>query len=87
MVRQQEETTMIRDEAVRMFETPLGTEAVVAIIANDLPQMTEAQLAELLTNLFLDGPSEVADALAPMARLELTRRRFIEHVERIVAAV
>ena len=78
---------MDRDDSVRMFETPLSVEAVIAILANDLPQMTEAQLAELLTNLFLDGPSAVSDALAPMARRELSRRRFINHVESIVAAV
>jgi hypothetical protein len=87
MARRHEGATMSRIDSAGLFEEPLGVEAVTAILANDLPQMTEAQLAELLTNLFLEGPSEIADALAPLARLELSRRRFIDQVERIVAAV
>lgn len=70
-----------------LFDSPLSAEAVVAILANDLPQMTEAQLAELLTNFFLDGPSLVADAIVPLARREIARRRFIAHVEGIAASV
>lgn len=69
-----------------MFDAPLCDEAVIAIVANDLPWMTEAQLAELLTNIFLDGPSVVGNALAPLARVELSRRRFIAYVESVVAA-
>jgi len=69
-----------------MFEQPLCNEAVIAIVANDMPSMTEAQLAELLTNIFVEGPSVVGDTLAPLARTELARRRFIEMVESIVAA-
>lgn len=77
---------MEQDDRNRLFEEPLTADAVIAILANDLPQMTEAQLAELLTNLLLDGPSVIADALAPLARLELAKRRFIAHVESIAAA-
>ena len=77
---------MEQGDISRMFDEPLTSEAVIAILANDLPQMTEAQLAELLTNFFLDGPSAVADAIAPLARRELSRRRFISQVESIVAA-
>jgi hypothetical protein len=78
---------MEQDDRSLLFDAPLTAEAVIAILANDLPQMTEAQLAGLLTNFFLDGPSVVADAIVPLARLELSRRRFIAQVERIVAAV
>lgn len=77
---------MERGEMDRLFEEPLSSEAVIAILANDLPQMTEAQLAELLTTFFIEGPSVVADALVPLARAELSRRRFIAHVEGIAAA-
>ncbi len=78
---------MQQGDTSRLFESPLTDDVVIAILANDLPQMTEAQLAELLTNFFLDGPSVVADAIVPMARSELSRRRFIADVESIVAAV
>ena len=78
---------MEQEDRRRLFEAPLTAEAVIAILANDLPQMTEAQLAELLTNFFLDGPGVVADAIVPLARLELSRRRFIAEVESVVAAV
>lgn len=78
---------MEQETRSRLFEEPLGDDAVIAILANDLPYMTEAQLAELLTTLFLDGSSVMADALVPLARVELSRRRFIARVERIVAAV
>ena len=47
----------------------------------------EAQLAELLMNFFLDGPGAVADAIVPLARHEIARRRFIAEVESIVASV
>jgi hypothetical protein len=77
---------MKQGDISRMFDEPLTSVAVIAILANDLPQMTEAQLAELLTNFFLDGPSAVADAIAPLARQELSRRRFIAQVESILAA-
>ena len=70
-----------------MFDAPLTPDAVIAILANDLRQMSEAQLAEMLTNFFLDGPSVVADAIVPLARLELSRRRFIADIESIAAAV
>jgi hypothetical protein len=70
-----------------LFETPLTSEAVIAILANDLPHMTEAQLAELLMNFYLDGPSEVADAVVPLARREIAQRRFIAQVEGIIASV
>jgi hypothetical protein len=71
----------------RLFETPLTTEAVIAILANDLPHMTEAQLAELMMNFYLDGPSPVADAIVPLARREIAQRRFIAQVEGIIASV
>jgi hypothetical protein len=77
---------MQQEETSRLFEDPLTDEAVIAILANDLPHMTEAQLAELLTGFFLSGPGPVADALVPLARAELSRRRFIAHVESIAAA-
>lgn len=77
---------MEQGDISRMFDEPLAAEAVIAILANDLPQMTEAQLAELLTNFFLDGPSVVANEIVPLARREVSRRRFIAHVESIVAA-
>ena len=78
---------MVRGEMDRLFEEPLSAEAVIAILANDLPQMTEAQLAELLTTFFIEGPSVVADALVPLARAEVSRRRFIAQVEGIATAV
>ena len=78
---------MKQDDRNRLFDAPLTAEIVIAILANDLPQMTEAQLAELLTNFFLEGPGVVADAIVPLARLELSRRRFIAQVERIAASV
>ena len=71
----------------RLFDAPLTAEAVIAILANDLPHMTEAQLAEMLTNFYLDGPGVVADAIVPLARMEMSRRRFIAQVESIAAAV
>jgi hypothetical protein len=77
---------MEQDDIIRMFDEPLTAEVVIAILANDLPQMTEAQLAELLTNFFLEGPGVVADAIVPLARQEIARRRFIAHVESIAAA-
>jgi hypothetical protein len=78
---------MYADELGQLFDEPLSAEAVIAILANDLPQMTEAQLAELLTNFYLDGPSGVADAIVPLARREIARRRFIAQVEGIAASV
>jgi hypothetical protein len=78
---------MEHTELGRLFETPLTTDTVIAILANDLPHMTEAQLAELLMNFYLDGSSEVADAIVPLARREIAQRRFIAEVEGIVASV
>ncbi|MGH9175678.1 MAG: hypothetical protein ACRD1H_15030 [Vicinamibacterales bacterium] len=74
------------DEIDELFDHPLTDADVIAIVSHDLPQMTVAQLAELLTNIFLDGPSPVGDALAPLARQELARRRFIEMAESIARA-
>jgi len=78
---------MEHDVMAELFEAPLSAEAVIAIIANDLAQMTEAQLASLLTNFFLEGPSPVADAIVPLARRELGIRRLITAVEGIAANV
>lgn len=78
---------MEHDVVAGLFESPLSAEAVIAIIANDMAQMTEAQLAALLTNFFLDGPSPVADALIPLARREIGLRRLISEVEGIAAGV
>ncbi len=66
------------DEQRRMSEQPLNDASVIFFISNDIPRMTEAQLAELLTNLFLDGLSVVATALVPLARVELERRRLAQ---------
>ena len=74
------------DASGQEFDEPLTDDAVIAFIANDLPYMNEAQLAELLANLFFAGESVVSDAIAPLARQELSRRRFIEMVEMIAAA-
>ena len=77
---------MEHEDRRRLFEEPLTDDAVIAILTSDLPHMTEAQLAELLMNIFIDGPSVVGDAIAPLARVELSRRRLNAHVEGIVAA-
>jgi len=69
-----------------LFEQPLTEETVIALIASDIPTMTDAQVAALLTEIFLTGPSAINDAIAPIARVELTRRRFINHVESVVLA-
>lgn len=74
------------DIDVEMFDEPLSDADVITILAHDLPLMTEAQLAELLANIFFEGPSAVGDAIAPLARQELRRRRFIEQVEAIARA-
>jgi hypothetical protein len=77
---------MERDDMEHMFDEPLSDEVVIAILTHDLPAVTEAQLAELLTNIFIDGPSVVGEAIAPLARAELSRRRLIAYVESIAAA-
>jgi hypothetical protein len=74
------------DEIAELFDQPLTDADVIAIVSHDLPRMTEAELAEMITTIFLDGPSVVGDALAPLARQELKRRRFIEQVEAIAQA-
>ena len=70
----------------RLFEQPLTDEAVITLIASDIPTMTDAQIASLLTEIFLAGPNAVNDAIAPIARIELTRRHFINHVESVALA-
>lgn len=65
-----------------MFEKPLDDATVISCISNEIPRMTEAQLAELLTNLFLGGPSVIATEIMPQARMELHRRRM-EQAERV----
>ena len=77
---------MERDDPSLLFDDPLTDDDVIAILTHDLPLMTEAQLAEVLTNIFLDGPSGVGDSIAPLARAELARRRFFDYVESIAAA-
>lgn len=77
---------MERDDMNVMFKETLSDDVVIAILTNDLSTMTEAQLAELLTNIFIDGPSVIGDAIAPLARVELSRRRLITYVESILAA-
>ena len=74
------------NEIDELFDDPLTDADVIAILAHDLPHMSEAQLAELLTNIFLDGPSVVGDAIAPLARQALARRRFVDMVESIARA-
>ena len=69
-----------------LFEQPLTDEAVTTLIASDIPTMTDAQIAALLTEIFLAGPNAINDAIAPIARVELTRRNFINHVESIALA-
>jgi hypothetical protein len=63
---------------------PLSDDTVVAIISADLPHMSCAQLADLLTNLCFAPPSAITTALVPLARAELARRRIIEEIEALV---
>lgn len=77
---------MERDDRSLLHDEPLTDDDVITILTHDLPLMNEAQLAELLTNIFLDGPTVVGDAIAPLARAELSRRRFVDYVESIAAA-
>lgn len=79
-------TTMEQDDRGQLYAEPLSNDAVIAILTNDLPLMTEAQLAELLANILFAGPNRVGDAIAPLARAELARRRFIAYVESVAAA-
>jgi hypothetical protein len=67
-----------------LFEHPLTEEVVIALIASDIPTMTESQLAALLTEIYLAGPSVVGGAIAPIARVELARRNFISQIESAV---
>jgi hypothetical protein len=43
--------------------------------------MTEAQLAAMLTEIFLADPSPIGHVLEPLARAELAKRRLVTTAE------
>jgi hypothetical protein len=67
-------------------DQPLTIATIVAILTGDLPLMTEAQLAAMLTEIFLADPSPIGHVLEPLARAELARRQLVTTAEVIAGA-
>jgi hypothetical protein len=56
---------------------PLPLADAVAMVAGDLPIMTEAQLAGILLEIHYGDSSPLGAALEPLVRMELRRRRTL----------
>ena len=73
-------------EMTEEFTQVLTVEEMVAILVDDLARMTEAQLAAMLTEIFLADPNPLHATLEPLVRAELGRRRLLTAIESIAAA-
>jgi hypothetical protein len=65
---------MQQDDVAAQFARPLSAQDAADLVEGDLPHMSDAQIAALLTEIFMTEPSPLGKLLAPRARAELTRR-------------